>query len=104
GGLAWDPLCQVRARITCVVSSALPVRLEPLVSRSSNCRADRRLCGCLAREASTSGRSESGTEAMSASPYMIRYRTEWVLPAPNGDRPPAAEATVPPPGEMLGPR
>src|SRR5690348_10231211 len=36
GGLAWDPLCQVRARITCVVSSGLPAGLEPLVSRSSN--------------------------------------------------------------------
>src|SRR5207249_4508057 len=73
-GLTWEPLCQVRARITWVVSSAFPVRPEPLVSRSSNCRAVGRLCGSLVREASTSGSTESGTEAMSASPYMIRYR------------------------------
>ena len=37
---------------------------------------------------------------MSASPYMMRYRTEWVFPAPNGDRPVAAYATVTPQAKM----
>src|SRR5215813_139619 len=100
GGFGCDPLCQVRARITRVGESWTFSGRLALVSRSSNCRALGRLCGSLANEASTSGRSESGTEAMSASPYMIRYRTEWVFPAPNGDRPVAAYATVTPQAKM----
>src|SRR6516165_4084241 len=67
GRLECAPLCQVRARITWVgVSLTFSGRLEALVSRSSSCCAVGRLCGSLAREASTSGRSDSGTEAMSA--------------------------------------
>ena len=37
---------------------------------------------------------------MSGSPYMIRYRIEWEFPAPNGDRPVAAYATVTPQAKM----
>ena len=100
-GLEWSPVCQVRDRITWVgVSLMRSVRREALVSRSSSCCAVGRLPGSLARVASTSGRSASGTAAMSGSPYMIRYRIEWVFPAPNGDRPVAAYATVTPQAKM----
>jgi hypothetical protein len=71
-GLGWEPLCQVRRRISWVgFSLVCSCRWEALVSRSSSCRAVGRLCGSLIRAASTSGCSESGTVLMSASPYMI---------------------------------
>ncbi len=37
---------------------------------------------------------------MSGSPYMIRYKMAWAFPAPNGDRPAAAYATVTPQAKM----
>ena len=37
---------------------------------------------------------------MSGSPYMIRYKMEWAFPAPNGDLPVAAYATVTPQAKM----
>ena len=72
-GLEWEPLCQVRLRISWVgFSLVCSFRWEAFVSRSSSCRAVGRLCGSLIRASCTSGRSESGTVLMSASPYMIR--------------------------------
>src|SRR6185437_6740252 len=71
-GLEWVPLCQVRLRISWVgFSLVCSCCGEALVSRSSSCRAGGRCCGSLFRADSTSGRSESGTLTMSASPYMI---------------------------------
>src|SRR5229473_4698075 len=86
GGLGWRPVGQVRDKITWVPSLPSSVRRETLVSRSRSCCAVGRLCGSLASVASTIGRSASGTAAISGSPYMIRYKIEWVFPAPNGDR------------------
>jgi hypothetical protein len=71
-GVEWVPLCQVRLRISWVgFSLVCSCWGEALVSRSSSCRAVGRCCGSLFRADSTSGRSESGTLTMSASPYMI---------------------------------
>jgi len=72
GGLEWVPLCQVRLRISWVgFSLVCSCWGEALVSRSSSWRAVGRCCGSLFKADSTSGRSESGTLTITASPYMI---------------------------------
>jgi hypothetical protein len=72
GGLECEPLCQVRLRISWVgFSLVCSCCGDVLVSRSSSWRAVGRCCGSLLKADSTSGRSESGTLTMSASPYMI---------------------------------
>ena len=88
---------QVSVSTFCAAAEWLVVgadRMADLVSRSRSSRAAGRRCGSLARADMTSGRSVSGTAAMSGSLYMIRYKMAWAVPVPNGGRPLAACAIV----------
>ena len=88
--------CQVWARMVWV---GLPYPTDaPAADRAavdcvswlSNCGAVGRSPGSLARAASTSGRSPSGTAVMSGTACTIRYKMTSDVPVPNGGCPLAA--------------